>query len=393
MSGTRPTGGEILFLAHRLPWPPDRGDRIRSWHILEALTRLRPVHVITPLDNEEDRQHIGMVESVAASVTTALRPPSKGLAVARALVTGLPASVALFSLPALHHAVQARLATGRIRTVFAFSGQMALYVPHDIDARFVMDFVDMDSAKFAQQGLTARGLAGFALRQEARRLRAFEIATAKRADASLFVSEAEAALFRENTGLAAQVLENGVDAGHFAPGAVEAAAAPHSLIVFTGQMDYAPNIDAVTMFARDVMPALPTATFAIVGRAPPAAVRALASPSVIVTGEVPDTRPWLAAADVVVAPLALARGIQNKVLEAMAMGKAVVASSAAAQGIDAGPGIDLLVAETAEAQVAAIAALLTDPMRARSIGQAARDRVRARYSWEACLSPLAGLVA
>ena len=92
---------EILFLAHRLPWPPDRGDRIRSWHMLEALAKLRPVHVITPLDSAEDRQHIAKVESIAASVTTAVRPASKGVAVARSLLSGLPASVALFSVPVL----------------------------------------------------------------------------------------------------------------------------------------------------------------------------------------------------------------------------------------------------------------------------------------------------
>lgn len=387
------SGNEILFLAHRLPWPPDRGDRIRSWHMLEALAKLRPVHVITPLDSAEDRQHLAKVESIAASVTTAVRPASKGIAVARALLTGLPASVALFSVPVLHQAVRNRLASARIGTVVAFSGQMAHYVTAGTQARFIMDFVDMDSAKFTQQGAGAHGLSGVALRQEAKRLLAFEIGTAKRADAALFVSEAEAALFRDKTGLPAQVIENGVDAAHFAPSAVDPADAPHPLIVFTGQMDYAPNVEAVTAFVRDVLPSLSTATFAIVGRAPTAAVKALAAPNVIVTGEVPDTRPWLAAADVVVAPLALARGIQNKVLEAMAMGKAVVASPAAAEGIDAEIGAELLVADTPAAQAAVIAALLTDPLHARAVGTAARDRVRARYSWSACLAPLAGLVA
>ncbi len=387
------SGDEILFLAHRLPWPPDRGDRIRSWHMLEALAKLRPVHVITPLDSADDRQHIAKVESIAASVTTAVRSASKGVAVARALLTGLPASVALFSVPVLHQTVRQRLASRKISTIFAFSGQMAHYVPVGTKARFIMDFVDMDSAKFAQQGAAAHGLSGLALRQEAKRLLAFEIATAKRTDASLFVSEAEASLFRDTTGLPAQVIENGVDAAHFAPGAVVPADAPHPLIVFTGQMDYAPNVDAVTAFVRDVLPSLPTATFAIVGRAPTAAVKALAAPNVLVTGEVPDTRPWLAAAYVVVAPLALARGIQNKVLEAMAMGKAVVASPAAAEGIDAEVGAELLVAETPAAQAAAIGALLANPPHARAIGTASRDRVRARYSWAACLAPLAELVA
>ena len=384
---------EILFLAHRLPWPPDRGDRIRSWHMLEALAKLRPVHVITPVDSAEDRQHIAKVETVAASVTTALRPASKGGAVARALLTGRPASVELFSLPILHLAVRQRLAQGRVGTIFAFSGQMAHYVPQGTGARFVMDFVDMDSAKFAQQGAGARGLAGIALRHEAKRLLAFETAAARAAHASLFVSPAEAALFTSATGLPALAIENGVDAAHFAPESVEPAQAPHPLIVFTGQMDYAPNVEAVKSFVLDVLPLLPAASFAIVGRSPTAAVRALAAPNVIVTGEVADTRPWLAAADVVVAPLALARGIQNKVLEAMAMRKAVVASPAAAEGIDAELGAELLVAETPSAQAALITALLTDPIRACTVGAAARTRVCGRYSWAARLAPLAELVA
>ena len=299
---------EILFIAHRLPWPPDRGDRIRSWHMLEALSALRPVHVIAPLDTADDRRHIAAVEAVAASVTTAVRSQGKGLAVARALLSGRPASVELFAHAALQLAVRQRLATGRIGTVFAFSGQMAHYVPMSVQPRFVMDFVDMDSAKFAQQASGARGLARMALQREAARLRALEIATAKRADASLFVSAAEAALFTASTGLPAQVVENGVDAAHFAPDAVAPdavapVATPARLIVFTGQMDYAPNVEAVIGFVRDVLPHIPEATFAIVGRAPTAAVRALASDRVIVTGEVPDTRPWIAAAQIVVAPL------------------------------------------------------------------------------------------
>lgn len=387
------SANEILFLAHRLPWPPDRGDRIRSWHMLEALCRLRPVHVVTPLDSVEDRQHVAKVESIAASVTTAVRPASKGAAVARALLTGLPASVALFSMPTLHRAVRARLSRGTTGTIFAFSGQMAHYVPTDTRARFVMDFVDMDSAKFAQQGQGTSGLLGMTLRHEAARLLAFETATAARADTALFVSEAEAALFRSATGLAASAIANGVDAAHFAPLAVAPAAAPHPLIVFTGQMDYAPNVAAVTSFAHDVLPLLPGATFAIVGRAPTGAVRALAGSNVIVTGEVLDTRPWLEAADVVVAPLVVARGIQNKVLEAMAMAKPVVASPAAAEGIDALSGVELLVAESAAAQAATIAKLLADPARARTIGAAARERVLARHSWSACLAPLADLIA
>ncbi len=165
------------------------------------------------------------------------------------------------------------------------------------------------------------------------------------------------------------------------------------LIVFTGQMDYAPNIDAVRWFAGEVMPRLPRARFAIVGRKPPEAVLRLAGPGTIVTGAVPDVRSWLAAADVVAAPLRIARGIQNKVLEAMAMARPVVASPAAFEGLEAEPGLHLLVADDAEAQAGAIAGLLGDPGRAAAMGRAARLRMEQAYRWEARLAGLGDIVA
>jgi polysaccharide biosynthesis protein PslH len=375
--------GDILFLAHRLPYPPDRGDRIRSWHVLKALAKLAPVHVCALIDDEADRAHVEMVDRVAASVTVVHRRKSKLFAMAQAVAAGGSASVAAFFDNDLIAAVHTRLVS--VDTVFAFSSQMAAYVPVDFTGRFVMDFVDMDSAKFAAMG--------FAGRQEAKRLLAWEVATAKRADVSVFVSDAEAALFTGQTGLPAQVMGNGIDLDHFAPDATLPVDTQQPLIVFTGQMDYAPNVEAVTRFAQDtllkIQSAITDVTFAIVGRAPTAAVRALARPSVIVTGEVPDTRPWLAAAAVVVAPLRIARGVQNKILEAMAMGKACVVSSSAAQGIDAVDGRDLVVADD---PAMAVIALLNDPARVAAVGNAARARMAASYSWDAQLAPLAGFV-
>jgi glycosyltransferase involved in cell wall biosynthesis len=162
-------------------------------------------------------------------------------------------------------------------------------------------------------------------------------------------------------------------------------------------MDYRPNVDGVCRFASDVLPAIRArhadARFAIVGRSPTAAVRRLAAlPGVIVTGEVADVRPWLAAAAVVVVPLAIARGIQNKLLEAMAMGRPVVASPAGFAGIDARPGRDLLVADSAD-QAEAIIGLLGDASRAAAIGQAARTQIVARYAWDAVLAPLPALLS
>src|SRR3546814_1547373 len=186
-------------------------------------------------------------------------------------------------------------------------------------------------------------------------LAAYEADVARHVDASLFVSEAEAALFRGQSGLGAdkvRAVGNGIDTAWFDPALLldRVGMGEGPFAVFTGQMDYRPNIDAVRWFASDILPRVrarhPSARFAIVGRAPTAEVRALEKLSgVTVTGEVPDVRPWLAAADAVVAPLLLARGVQNKLLEAMAMARPVVASAAAATGIDAEPGEHLLVAD------------------------------------------------
>ena len=274
---------------------------------------------------------------------------------------------------------------------------MAQFVPEDCNARFVMDFVDVDSEKFrayAERGpLPLRWLYG----REARLLSGFERAVAARADYSLFVSEDEAALFRQMSGLGQDkviTIENGIDLDYLQP---KPRTQDRRLIVFTGQMDYPPNVEAVTSFATQVFPAIrdacPDARFAIVGRHPTAAVQALAQrPGVEVTGAVPDIRPWLVDASLVVAPLKIARGIQNKVLEAMAMARAVVASPAAAQGIDAENGREIVVAPPA-AMASAVAALLADPAAADQIGKAARARMETRYRWEERLRPLKGLLA
>jgi sugar transferase (PEP-CTERM/EpsH1 system associated) len=378
--------GEILFLAHRLPYPPDRGDRIRSWHVLQALSKLAPVHVVALIDNETDRVHVATLETVAASVSIERRNPSKLRAILAALMRGTPASVEAFRDAALKARVEALLKARPIDCIYAFSGQMAAYVPANYTGRFVMDFVDMDSAKFDQLG-------GFANRQESARLLAWEIAAVRRAAVSLFVTQAEVELFQSKTGLPAQVLGNGIDPVHFNPEPVAPVLKTGPLIVFTGQMDYAPNIEAVTDFARGALPqivkAIPGAKFAIVGRAPTSQVLSLANNMVTVTGEVTDTRPWLAAADVVVAPLKLARGLQNKVLEAMAMARPVIASPAAALGIDAVDGRDLIVRDN---PATATIHLLQNPDRAAAIGIAARARMVERYSWSAQLAPLTGII-
>lgn len=391
--------GEILFLAHRSPYPPDRGDKIRSWHLLRHIAARAPTHLIALYDDARDVAHLPMLESVAASVSLEPRLISKPRAALSALLSGGSASVAAFASGAIQQHVDNLLAARSITTIFAYSGQMAQFVPIKREGiRFVMDFVDMDSAKFATYAAQASGLSAFANAQEAKRLFAFERAVAARADLSLFVSAAEAALFVGKTGLGADkisFIENGIDLEAYDPAAPRSAVerGEGALIAFTGQMDYRPNVDAVDAFARQVLPRIraqhASARFVIVGRNPTPEVWGLGTlPGVLVTGEVPDTRDWLAAADVVVAPLLLARGIQNKILEAMAMGKPVVASPAAAEGIDAGRDDGLIIAQDSAAQAAAVLALLANPARAKAAGRAARKRMIARYSWDARLAGL-----
>jgi sugar transferase (PEP-CTERM/EpsH1 system associated) len=395
---------EILFLVHRAPWPPDRGDRIRSWHMFEALAKLAPVHVAALADNEQDAAIArAKMAPLCKSLAVEVRNVSRPVALAQAVLRGEPVSNRLFSNKVLAQHVEAVNGRGNISHIVAFSGQMAQYLPAGFDGPVLMDFVDVDSAKFATYAeQDKRQPLHWVHKREARVLGAYEAKVARRVDASLFVSGAEAALFCSRTGLGAdkvRAIENGIDTDRFDPAltfdAVDGGEGP--LAVFTGQMDYRPNIDAVRWFAAAVLPLIrqhyANVRFAIVGRAPTDEVRALAKlPGVAVTGEVPNVRPWLAAADAVVAPLLLARGVQNKLLEAMAMARPVVASAAAATGIDAIPGEHLLVADGAAAMADAVGTLFDDRAAAAAMGQAARVRMIARYGWDARLAPLGELL-
>jgi polysaccharide biosynthesis protein PslH len=402
---------EILFLAHRIPWPADRGDKIRSHHILRHLAAMAPVHVAAFADDDRDMGFVAEMEPNFASVHAELRNKPQMRAGLEALVARLPVSVSSFASDRMADHIDALLASEKISHVFCFSGQMAQYIPKGFGGRFIMDFVDVDSAKFESYAAQGNPLMRWVNAREGRLLSAFEHDVAARADVSLFVSEAEAALFRQRSGLSSDrvtALGNGIDVVYYDPDAAIPGLAKNvggPLIVFTGQMDYRPNIEAVTDFALNAMPEIskahPSAIFAIVGRNPAAAVSALGSDkAVIVTGAVDDVRSWLKAADVVVAPLRIARGIQNKVLEAMAMAKPVVVSPAAAEGIDAQDGKHFRIAADVFAEARMVSELLSDVTAAKNLGKNARQHVSANYAWESQLAalqemmePRAGLAA
>ncbi|MGC4250372.1 MAG: TIGR03087 family PEP-CTERM/XrtA system glycosyltransferase [Sphingobium sp.] len=395
--------GEILFLCHRIPFPPDRGDKIRSWHLLKRLAEVAPVHVGCFADDARDMSFAQEMAALTASQCVLMRDRSRVAAGLRGLAKRQPMLVSLFDHPELHRWVAQIIADHPISAVVAYSAQMAHFVPalsHNM--RFFMDFVDFDSAKYAAYGAEGSGPMAWINRREGRVLLDFEKSVAARADICAFVSEAEAALFRQASGQGRDevvAIENGVALDMFDPAADFPAVekGEGALLVFTGQMDYRPNVEAVESFARESLPAIravhPDARFAIVGRNPSKSVQALADlPGVIVTGGVPDVRGWLAAADVVVAPLRIARGIQNKVLEAMAMARPVVVSPQAAEGIDAQDETHFLIAADPAEEAAKVITLLADPAKAARLAQAARARMEQRYRWSATLSAVPDLL-
>lgn len=394
--------GEILFLAHRVPFPPDRGDRIRSHHLLKALARIGPVHV--GCFGEGD--HSGAAALAEVAVSHYIAPRSKPLALAgiEAVLAGKPVSLTAFHSRKLEGWVRATIAERPISAIVVFSGQMAQYVPADFAGRVVIDLCDVDSAKFASYA--AAGERVWLNTREARLLAAEEERLGHRADATLLISQAEAALYRRHLTapdkVNIQVIGNGIDATLFDPAGVT----PHPIIAglpgphfaFTGQMDYRPNEQAALWVIEALMPKLreryPDAKFHIVGRNPTGKLMAHhGTPGVQVWGEVPDVRPFLAAADMVLAPLLIARGVQNKVLEAMAMARPVVLTPDAATGIAAQDGAQwLLSPPDPAAMLARIEPLLADPDARTRMGTAARQFVLDHHGWEAMLAPLTGLV-
>ncbi len=386
----------LLYLVHRLPYPPDKGDKVRSYHLLQHLVARHRVFLGTFVDDPADRVHLDTVRALCAGSHIAQLDPGRArLRSLAGLTRGQPLTLGYYRDAAMTQWVAATLARERIDAAVVFSSSMAQYVDAVPGLPVLVDFVDVDSAKWAQYATQHRWPMSWLYRREARALLAYERSIARIARRAYFVTDNEVQLFVRQAPETAQVVEamaNGVDADFFCPD--EARVSPYAAgelpIVFTGAMDYWPNVDAVVWFAREVLPGLrerhPQLRFHIVGRNPTAAVRALAGDAVRVSGTVPDVRPYLQHAALVVAPLRLARGIQNKILEAMAMGRAVVAATPCVAAIDAEPGRDLIAAESADEHLVAIDALLADPVRAARIGHAARQRVVARYSWSAHLS-------
>ncbi|CCG40547.1 TIGR03087 family PEP-CTERM/XrtA system glycosyltransferase [Magnetospirillum molischianum] len=385
----------LIFLCQRIPLPPQKGDKIRSFAVLRHLARTRNLHVGCFIDDPADWDHVEALRHYCTDVCCI--PLDKTIGKLRSL-TGLVRGKSL-SEPYFHDLrlaqwVDSVLKTHHPRAAFVYSSVMAQYIPRQgpmRPERVVMDFVDVDSDKWRQYAEAQAWPMNQIYRRESKKLFAFDRDVCAWTDASVFVSPAEATLFRTMVPEHADkihAISNGIDLGHFTPSTdfpspFEAATHP---IVFTGSMDYWPNIDAVRWFANEIFPTVattvPSARFVIVGANPTREVLDLAKqPGITVTGRVADVRPYLSHAAVAVAPMRVARGIQNKVLEAMAMGRVVVTTSQGWEGINAKPGQDLLVEDSAADLARATLRALTDPEMA-AMGAAARACMVGAYGWD-----------
>lgn len=386
----------LLYLVHRLPYPPNKGDKVRSYHLLKHLAARHRLFLGTFIDDPQDEAYIDKLSPFCADLHIARLSPR----IARLRSLGGLLSNEALTLPYYRNAglqawVARTLREQRIDAAVIFSSAMAQYVQGMPQLRTLVDFVDVDSAKWTQYAPNHRWPLSWLYRREGERLLAFERSVAAQATHSFFVTENETELFRRSAPECRERVEamcNGVDAEFFSPEKtmISPYGADELPLVFTGAMDYWPNIDAVSWFSAEVLPQLkqrwPNLRFYIVGRSPAPAVQDLASQDIVVTGTVDDVRPYLRHAAVVVAPLRVARGIQNKVLEAMAMGLAVVASQECAGAVDAVPERDFLTAATSEDYLRQIESLLQSPERTAAMGKAAREQVLARYSWDAHLA-------
>lgn len=387
----------VLYLTHRVPFPPDKGDRIRTFHLLRELAARGRVWLGCPADEPVPPAARAALGALCERVE--LVPVGRRARWARAALsaaTGGSLSEGLFASAALRRTVRGWAAGAGFACAVASSSALVPYlkVPELRGVPKVIDLIDVDSQKWLDFAARARPPARWAYRFEAARVRARERALPGWARAVAVVSRAEADLFDAlaRPG-AATVATNGVDLEYFAP----VAAPEEPALAFVGALDYFPNADAAVWFARAVLPLVrarvPGAEFRIVGRNPTAAVRALAAvPGVRLVGPVPDVRPFVTGAAAAVVPLRLARGVQNKVLEAMALGKAVVAAPAALAALGAEPGVHLLRATDPGEWAAAATALLTDPARRAALGRAARAYVEAHHHWGRCLAPLVAAV-
>jgi sugar transferase (PEP-CTERM/EpsH1 system associated) len=382
----------ILMLAHRIPYPPHTGDKVRAYHVARHLARRHAVTLGCVVDEPADLVGVDRLAAEVGQIEFVRRRRAWGMVKGTiGLLGAVPVSLSYFGSRDLRARVNRILDGNHHDLIYVSSSPMAQYVIERRDAPLIMDFVDVDSDKWAQYAVQVSPPLRWLYRFEGERLRRYEGRVAARAVRCLLATRAEADLLRSFAPWAqTTVVPNGIDLTEFS---VVAEPGGEPVVMFTGAMDYLPNIDAVTWFCESILPTVrdrvPGVRFLIVGLKPAPAVLQLGRrPGVTVTGAVPDVRPYYAQATVAVAPLRIARGVQNKVLQAMAMGVPVVATSRAGQGLDAEPGTHLLVEDEPAAFARAVVALLRQREMRRELARRGRAFVEAHHGWPAALAEL-----
>ncbi len=397
----------LVFLCQRIPYPPIKGERITSFNLLRHLMKHYRVFVGTFIDDPADRRDIETLRKMVTGLYVGeVRKPWAYVQALPRWLAGEPISYALFRDGSLGRWLDEIETREKPVAIVTHSSNISTYAVDRFrhmgpgKPRRILHFADVDSEKFVAYAKQTPGVMGWVYGEEARRVRREERRLTAGADCVAFVSDEEAELFRgvltSNEHRERVVtLPNGVDTELFDRQRYPEApfAGKGATYVFTGAMDYLPNIEAVAWFAQEVFPRiraeLPEAQFYIVGAKPTPEVQKLADrDGVFVTGRVESVAAYLAHAEVAVAPLRIARGIQNKVLEAMAMAMPVVVSPGALTGIDAHPGEHLLCADSADEWVRACVDLVHDTGRGKRIGAAGRQRVLELYNWEAQFAKL-----
>jgi len=398
---------DLLFLAHRIPYPPNKGDKIRSYHFLKYLSSEYAVHLGAFIDEPKDWQYTDKLDELCVETHfLGLNPLQAKIKSVQGLLTGQALSLPYYKSQAMREWVEHTIKAHSIKKVLIFSSVMAQFISpefqHQNEIDMIVDFVDVDSDKWRQYAAKKQGLARWIYQREAKYLFDYEQKIAEQSKTSVFVSEQEAALFKALAPTLSEKkighINNGVDTDFFSP--EQAFVSPYrddeQVMVFTGAMDYWANVDAVTWFATEVFSQViknhPKAKFYIVGSKPSKEVEALArNNNIVVTGAVDDVRPYVAHAKLAVAPLRIARGIQNKVLEAMAMGKHVVATSAAMEGIPYDESLAVSVADDVEIMVNQLVELLRNNSTVIT-SNANRDFVKVKFSWEQNVNQLSALL-
>lgn len=388
----------ILFLCHRFPYPPNRGGKIRPFNMIRHLSGRHSV-VVGSLahSGEELKEGSGLAAYCDAVIAEVVPNSVRWGNACRALLSATPSSVAYFWSVRLRQRIEAAARDVGFDAAIvhcAFAAQYAAGIP----AKFrMLDFGDLDSSKWFDYAQCRSFPLSWGYGLEARKLRRYEKKVAREFHYCTLTTQGELEEFKSlNLALPYSVIPNGVDSSYFRPNRQGGGGGP--VIVFLGRMDYFPNIDGVSYFIREIWPKIrstvPTAELRIIGSNPVRAVRKLERMTgVSVTGHVPDVRPYLSDARVSVAPLRMARGTQNKILESMAMGLPVVATPQAAKGIQAMPQKHFLVGENPESFAKWVIEVLQRPDLQESLSEAGRKKVEEVHAWPASMEILDTILA